>query len=57
MRISNGGLDANWMVAHGIPTVTLGCGQQDIHTVTESLHVESYLQACRIGLQLATASD
>ena len=56
-RISNGGLDANWMVAHGIPTVTLGCGQQDIHTVNEALHVESYLQACRIGLQLATGSD
>jgi tripeptide aminopeptidase len=42
------------MVAHGIPTVTLGCGQQDIHTVNESLHVESFLQACQIGLQLAT---
>ena len=56
VRISNGGLDANWMVAHGIPTVTLGCGQQDIHTVNESLHVESYLQACRVGLQLATGA-
>ena len=56
VRISNGGLDANWMVAHGIPTVTLGCGQQDIHTVNESLHVESFLEACRVGLQLATGS-
>ncbi|MBQ17643.1 MAG: peptidase M20 [Planctomycetaceae bacterium] len=56
IRISNGGLDANWMFDHGIPTVTLGCGQQDIHTVNESLHVESYLQACRIGLQLATGT-
>ena len=26
-RISNGGLDANWFSARGIPTVTLGCGQ------------------------------
>ncbi len=25
-RVSNGGLDANWMTAHGLPTVTLGCG-------------------------------
>ena len=25
-RVSNGGLDANWMSARGIPTVTLGCG-------------------------------
>ena len=55
-RITNGGLDANWLNAHGLPTVTLGCGQQDIHTVNETLHIESYLQACRIGLLLATAS-
>ncbi len=51
--ISNGGLDANWMTAHGLPTVTLGCGQHDIHTVRENLHIESYLQACRIALLLA----
>ena len=54
-RVTNGGLDANWMNAHGLPTVTLGCGQQDIHTVNETLHVDSYLQACRIGLLLGTA--
>lgn len=54
-RVCNGGLDANWMTAHGIPTVTLGCGQQGIHTVDEMLHIESYLQACRIGLALATS--
>jgi tripeptide aminopeptidase len=53
-RISNGGLDANWMTAHGLPTVTLGCGQSQIHTVNEILDVPSYLQACRIGLLLAT---
>jgi len=54
LRISNGGLDANWMTAHGIPTVTLGCGQNGIHTVNETLHIDSFLQACRIGLRLAT---
>ncbi|MBI1312535.1 M20/M25/M40 family metallo-hydrolase [bacterium] len=54
MRISNGGLDANWMTAHGIPTVTLGCGQAGIHTVDETLDVDSFLQACRIGLAIAT---
>jgi tripeptide aminopeptidase len=52
--VSNGGLDANWMTAHGLPTVTLGCGQHDIHTVNESLDVDEYLSACRIGLALAT---
>lgn len=55
-RVTNGGLDANWMTARGCPTVTLGCGQQDAHTVDERLHIESFLQACRIGLLLATGS-
>ena len=56
LRISNGGLDANWMFAHGIPTVTLGCGQSGIHTVDEVLFVDSYLDACRIALGLATST-
>ena len=55
-RISNGGLDANWMTAHGLPTVTLGCGQSGIHTTEEVLHVASYLHACRIALQVATTT-
>lgn len=53
-RVCNGGLDANWLTAHGYPTVTLGCGQEAIHTVAEALHVPSYLQACRIARYLAT---
>lgn len=53
-RICNGGLDANWLTAHGYPTVTLGCGQQSIHTIDEVLHVPSFLQACRIATRLAT---
>lgn len=56
-RIINGGLDANWMTAHGFPTVTLGCGQAAIHTVNETLDVDQYLQACRIGLILAGAAE
>jgi tripeptide aminopeptidase len=55
-RISNGGLDANWLSSRGLPTVTLGCGQQDVHTVKETLQLKSYLQACRIGLVLATGT-
>ena len=53
-RISNGGLDANWMTAHGIPTVTMGCGQQGIHTVDEKLNIDSFLQACHVAMKLAT---
>jgi tripeptide aminopeptidase len=49
----NGGLDANWMTAHGFPTVTMGCGQHDIHTVNERLNIPEFLQACAIAGQIA----
>ncbi len=52
--ISNGGLDANWMAANGIPTVTLGCGQHDIHTTNEWLDLEAYKAACQTAIILAT---
>lgn len=52
--ISNGGLDANWMNANGIPTVSLGCGQMNVHTVGERLDIAGYYDACRIALKLAT---
>jgi tripeptide aminopeptidase len=52
--VSNGGLDANWMTAHGIPTVTLGCGQVQIHTTAERLDVAAFEHACDIALRLAT---
>ncbi len=52
----NGGLDANWMTAHGFPTVTLGCGQHNIHTVDERLHIPQFLQACSIAVQIASGS-
>jgi tripeptide aminopeptidase len=52
--VSNGGLDANWMTAHGLPTVTLGCGQHAIHTVNEWLDVGEFLAACHIAVDLAT---
>lgn len=55
-RVSNGGLDANWLTAHGLPTVTLGCGQAGIHTTDEVLHIASYLKACEIALRLASTT-
>jgi tripeptide aminopeptidase len=54
--ISNGGLDANWLNAHGIPTVTLGCGQVNVHMTSEMLDLPAYRDACRIALRLATGS-
>ncbi|MFQ5730897.1 MAG: M20/M25/M40 family metallo-hydrolase [Planctomycetaceae bacterium] len=55
-RTANGGLDANWLTVHGYATATVGCGQDAIHTVNERLHVPSFLNACRVGLTLATGA-
>ena len=54
--ISNGGLDANWMAANGIPTVTLGCGQMEIHTTNEKLDLDAFENACRAALRLAVGA-
>ena len=55
--ISNGGLDANWMHVHGIPTVTLGCGQMNAHTNSERLDIVAFHTACRAALRLAMATE
>ena len=55
--VSNGGLDANWLSARGIPTVTLGCGQMNGHTTSERLDVAAFQGACRVALRLATAAE
>ena len=57
LAISNGGLDANWLTARGIPTVTLGCGQRNIHTAREELDIADFHLARRIALRLATATE
>ena len=56
LRVANGGLDANWLVRHGIPTVTVGAGQNNIHTTAEYVDVPLYLDGCRMALALATGS-
>ena len=52
--LSNGGLDANWLVKHGVPTVTFGAGQAEIHTVDEYVDVPEFFRGCRMALALAT---
>jgi tripeptide aminopeptidase len=54
VRTANGGLDANWMVRHGIPTVTFGAGQNEPHTVDEWINLDDYEKACALALKLAT---
>ncbi len=51
---SNGGLDANWLDRHGVPTVTIGAGQYEIHTLKEYVHLPEYAQGCRLAIVLAT---
>lgn len=55
-KVGNGGLDANWMVRHGIPTVTAGAGQNAIHTVEEFVDLTEYLAGCRLAVALAVYS-
>ena len=54
---SNGGLDANWLDKHGIPTVTIGAGQNEIHAVDEYVDLAEYLQGCRLAIALATLDN
>ena len=46
---SNGGLDANWLDKHGIPTVTIGAGQAEIHTIKEYVNLAEFEKGCRLG--------
>jgi tripeptide aminopeptidase len=54
IRVANGGLDANWMVRHKIPTVTFGAGQNEPHTVDEWISLDDYDRGCALALRLAT---
>ncbi|MEM9186263.1 MAG: M20/M25/M40 family metallo-hydrolase [Planctomycetota bacterium] len=55
-EVTNGGIDANWLSARGVPTVTLGCGQRNIHTVGERLDLAEFHLARRLALRLATGA-
>jgi tripeptide aminopeptidase len=54
---SNGGLDANWLDRHGIPTVTIGGGQAEIHTIKEYVVLPEFAKGCRIAVLMATLED
>ena len=53
---SPGGLDANWLDKHGIPTVTIGAGQREVHTVKEYVELDEYVTGCKIAVLAATQS-
>jgi tripeptide aminopeptidase len=54
IRATNGGLDANWMVRHGIPTVTFGAGQNEAHTIDEWINLDEFEKGCALAVRLAT---
>jgi tripeptide aminopeptidase len=54
---SNGGLDANWLDKHGVPTITIGAGQAEIHTIKEYVNLPEYEKGCRLGILMATLAD
>ncbi len=55
VRVANGGLDANWLVRRGIPTVTFGAGQNEVHTLDEWVDLNEFEAACSLVVRLATA--
>jgi tripeptide aminopeptidase len=57
LHVGHGGLDANWLVRHGIPTITFGAGQNKIHTVEEYADLKDFERGCRYVLALATAPE
>ena len=53
--IVDGGLDANYLNAKGVPTVTVGAGQHNPHTIDEFINIEEYYTGCRLLTLLATS--
>lgn len=53
LQLSNGGLDANWLTRHGIPTLTFGAGQHSVHTIDEYADLREYVEGCMFALALA----
>lgn len=56
LAVTDGGVDANWLFQHGIPTVTVGCGQRSVHTNQETLDIPDFLDACQIASQFIQAT-
>jgi tripeptide aminopeptidase len=57
LAITDGGIDANWMYAHGIRVVSLGAGQVDGHTVNEKVNLDEFEAALRIANYLAISEN
>lgn len=47
-EVTDGGLDANFLNLHGIPTVTLGAGQHNPHTPEEYADLNEFVTCCNV---------
>jgi tripeptide aminopeptidase len=54
---NDGGMDANWIVAHGIPAVTIGVGQRDVHMPTEWIDLTDFAAVCELIRTVATIEN
>lgn len=53
---NDGGMDANRIVAHGIPAVTVGVGQRLVHTSDEWIDLVDFGKALQLILELGAPS-
>ncbi len=54
---NDGGMDANWIVAHGIPAVTIGVGQRDVHMPAEWIDLTDFAAVCQLIRTVATIEN
>ena len=54
---NDGGMDANWYNARGIPTVTFGLGERQVHTADEWIDLQEFLGACQLAVELLKAQS
>ena len=48
VKNGRGGLDANWFFEHGVPSLTIGAGQNQIHALGEWVDLNQYQGACEL---------
>lgn len=51
---NDGGMDACWIVRHGIPAVTVAVGQRQVHTADEWIHLDDFEKALRLVVAIGT---
>lgn len=54
---NDGGMDANRIVAHGIPALTVGVGQRSVHQPEEWIDLADFERVCDFVVEMATANS